>query len=92
MGKQKTNNPSLPSTEKEPLNSEQKTIVEWLKKVRFRKQLFGGVSEQDVWKKIDELNKLYDAALTAERIRYETLIAETKAGDSLLEERTGDES
>ena len=91
MGKQKTNNPSLPSTEKEPLNSEQKTIVEWLKKVRFRKQLFGGVSEQDVWKKIDELNKLYDAALTAERIRYETLIAENKAGNPLLEERTGDE-
>ena len=91
MGKQKTNNPSLPSTEKEPLNSEQKTIVEWLKKVRFRKQLFGGVSEQDVWKKIDELNKLYDAALTAERIRYETLIAENTAGTSLLEERTGDE-
>ena len=82
MGKKKTNNPSLPSTEKAPLNSEQKTIVEWLKKVRFRKQLFGGVSEQDVWKKIDELNKLYDAALAAERIRYETL----------LKERSGDES
>ena len=83
MGKQKVNNPSLPSTEKEPLNSEQQNIVEWLKKVRFRKQLFGGISEQDVWKKIDELNKLYDAALAAERIRYETLIAETKAGASL---------
>ena len=91
MGKQKTNTPSLPSTEKEPLNSEQKTIVEWLKKVRFRKQLFGGVSEQDVWKKIDELNKLYDAALTAERIRYEALLAEYKKGKSQLEERTGDE-
>lgn len=91
MGKKKVNNPSLPSTEKEPLNSEQKNIVEWLKKVRFQKQLFGGISEQDVWKKIDELNKLYDAALTAERIRYETLIAENKAGTSLLEERRGDE-
>ena len=91
MGKQKTNNSSLPSTEKEPLNSEQKTIVEWLKKVRFRKQLFGGVSEQDVWKKIDELNKLYDAALTAERIRYEVLLAEYKTGNSQIEERTGDE-
>ena len=82
MGKNKMNNPSLPSTEKTPINSEQQNIVEWLKKVRFRKQLFGGVSEQDVWKKIDELNKLYDAALAAERIRYE----------ALLEERSGDES
>ena len=82
MGKNKMNNPSLPSTEKTPINSEQQNIVEWLKKVRFRKQLFGGVSEQDVWKKIDELNKLCNAALAAERIRYETL----------LKERSGDES
>lgn len=91
MGKENVNSPSLPSTEKTPINSEQQNIVEWLKKVRFQKQLFGGVSEQDVWKKIDELNKLYDAALAAERIRYETLIAENKAGDSLLKERMGDE-
>lgn len=91
MGKEKVNNSLLPSTEKAPINSEQQNIVEWLKKVGFQKQLLGGVSEQDVWKKIDELNKLYDAALAAERIRYETLIAEIKAGDSLLNERMGDE-
>ena len=91
MGKEKAQNQSLPSTEKAPINSEQQKIVEWLKKVRFQKQLFGGVSEADVWKKIDELNKLYDAALTAERIRYETLLAESKAGNTLPEERVGDE-
>ena len=62
----------MPEQDKPVLNSEQQNIVEWLKKVRFQKQLFGGVSEQDVWKKIDELNKLYEAALAAERIRYET--------------------
>lgn len=91
MGKGKTQNRSLPVTDKEALNSEQQNIVEWLRKVRFQKQLFGGVSEADVWKKIDELNKLYDAALTAERIRYETLLAESKAGNTLPEERMGDE-
>lgn len=91
MGKVKTQTRSLPSTEKAPVNSEQQNIVEWLKKVRFQKQLFGGVSEADVWKKIDELNKLYDAALTAERIRYEALLAESKAGKLLPEERMGDE-
>ncbi|MCI6887996.1 MAG: hypothetical protein MR868_12260 [Lachnospiraceae bacterium] len=90
MGKEKAQNQSLPSTEKAPINSEQQKIVEWLKKVRFRKQLFGGVSEADVWKKIDELNKLYDAALTAERIRYETLLAENKTGILSPEERQGD--
>ena len=91
MAKSKSSTPSIPSTDKPAINSEQQNIIDWLKKVRFRKQLFGGVSEQDVWKKIDELNKLYDAALAAERIRYETLIAETKAGTSLLKERAGDE-
>ncbi|MGN0159315.1 MAG: hypothetical protein ACI39W_09325 [Brotaphodocola sp.] len=91
MGKSKTQHQSHPVTETEPLNSEQKAIVEWLKKVRFQKQLFGGVSEADVWKKIDELNKLYDAALRAERIRYETLLAQNTAGIALPKERVGDE-
>jgi hypothetical protein len=56
------------------LNLEQKRIAEWLAKVRFRKRFFGGVSEQDVWQKIEELNALYEAALIAEHIRYDTMI------------------
>lgn len=36
--------------------------------------MFGGVSEKDVWKKIGELNAMYEASLAAERIRYDTLI------------------
>lgn len=53
-------------------------IAEWLEEVRFRKQFFGGVSEQDVWKKINELNVMYEAALNAERVRYDTLIEQYK--------------
>ena len=49
-------------------------IAQWMEKVRFRKKFFGGVSEQDVWKKIEELNKMYEASLEAERVRYDTLI------------------
>lgn len=90
MGKEKQKKPSLSSTEKIPLNSEQQAIVEWLKKVRFKKQPFGGVSESDVWKKIDELNKLYDTALMAERIRYETLLNEKNA-ESIPTEKEGGE-
>lgn len=90
MGKEKQKKPSLSSTEKAPLNSEQQAIVEWLKKVRFKKQPFGGVSEADVWKKIDELNKLYDTALMAERIRYETLLNE-KNTESIPTEKEGGE-
>ena len=51
------------------------SIRQWLKKVRFRKSLFG-VDEADVWKKISELNSLYETALIAERGRYDALLKE----------------
>lgn len=60
----------------EPLNHEQERIQKWLKKVRFKKVFFGGVNEVDLWKKIAELNSLYEAALSAERARYDALLAE----------------
>ena len=58
------------------LSREQKKIAQWLKQVKFRKTLFGGVDERDVWKKIGELNELYNEALVAERARYDALLAE----------------
>ena len=66
-----------------PPEQEEK-IAGFLQKVKFRKQIFGGVSEKDVWTKIRELNDMYRQALLAERIRYDALIAEhdrEKAGD-----------
>lgn len=72
----------------DPLNCEQKRVQKWLKQVRFKRTLFGGVDEADLWKKIGELNSLYEAALSAERARYDALLAERcgsaghgKAGD-----------
>lgn len=56
------------------LNAEQRRIAGWLKKLRFKRQLIGGVSERDVWKRLDELNSLYDQALHAERARYDALL------------------
>lgn len=58
-----------------PLNEEQRELLEWLRGVKFRKVTFGGVSEEDVWKKISELNARYDAALRAERARYDALLS-----------------
>ena len=66
--------------EAEVLNQEQLQIINWLKEVRFRKQLFGGVNEQDVWKKIEKLNEMYEAALKAERIRYDVLLEQQSKG------------
>ena len=50
-------------------------IKEWLDSVSFKKTKFGGVDEADVWKKIDELNSLYEKALIA-------ALAEKNAGDN----------
>ena len=58
-----------------PPEQEEK-IKGFLQKVKFRKRIFGGVSEKDVWTKIRELNDMYRQALLAERIRYDALIAE----------------
>ena len=55
-------------------------IAEWLRKVKFRKQIFGGVSQADVFKKIGELNDMYREAQIAERARYDALLAERSGG------------
>lgn len=60
------------------LNYEHRKIAEWLRKLKFKKRLFGGVSERDVWKKIGELNAMYTSAVEAERVRYDTLLEEYK--------------
>lgn len=63
-----------------PFNHEQERIADWLRRVRFKRVMIGGVSEADVWKKIQELNAMYEAALSAERTRYDTLLAECTPG------------
>ena len=66
-------------------NLEQEKIINWLKIVKFRKRFFGGVDEQDVWRKIQELNEMYEAALKVERIRYDVLLQEqTKKNETNL--------
>ena len=64
----------LPGAEEHCISPEQQAIVQWLKTVKFRKNLLGGVDEIQLWKKLEELYGLYDAALRAERTRYNTLL------------------
>jgi hypothetical protein len=69
--------PNAPAPEPlkpEALIQEQEKIAQWLKEVKFRRKLLGGVNEQEVWKKIEELNKMYADALKAERLRYDVLL------------------
>lgn len=57
-------------------NSTHAEICNWLKNLRFKRRLFGGVDEDDVLKKLAELNTLYEAALLSERARYEALLSQ----------------
>lgn len=43
-------------------------------KMRFRKKLIGGVDEQDVWKKLDDLQKAYRSVYEAQQVRYEAIL------------------
>lgn len=58
------------------LSREQEELLQWFQNVKFRKKLVGGVDEEHLWKKLEELNGLYDAAIRAERVRYDALIRE----------------
>ena len=60
---------SLPETHEEK-------IADFLKQMKFRRKIFGGADEKDVWQKIEQLNELYKQALIAERARYDALLSE----------------
>ena len=69
-------------SEKQIMSAERAEIITWLKSVKFRPRIFGGVDERTVWKRIGELDTLYAKALEAERLRYETLLEEYKKAAS----------
>ena len=55
------------------VNAEHDKLLAWFQTVGFRKKLFGGIDEVYLWRKLEELNRLYESALTAERARYDAL-------------------
>ena len=72
-----------------PVSAELQAVAEWLSKVRFRRQWIGGVDERSVWNRIKELNELYEEALRAERIRYDSLLEEYRKRYGPAEEDQG---
>ena len=72
----------LPGAEGECISREQQEILEWLRKVKFRKKLLGGVDEVQLWKKLEELYGLYANAIRAERARYDALLESSKTSQS----------
>ena len=68
----------LAGAEESCISPEQEAIIQWFRTVKFRKNLLGGVDEAAMWKKLEALYALYEAAIRAERTRYNVLLAEQK--------------
>ncbi len=64
----------LAGAEESCISPEQEAIIQWFRTVKFRKNLLGGVDEAAMWKKLEELYALYEAAICAERTRYNVLL------------------
>ena len=68
--------------EKGFISETHRDIIEWIRKLKFKKKLFGGVDEEQVLKKMEELNSLYEKALLNERARYDALLEKNKGGNA----------
>ena len=68
-------------TESCAVNREHEKMIRWLQTVKFRRVLFGGIDEAQLWKKLEELDRLYEAALREERARYGALLDAQKERD-----------
>ena len=69
--KKATVTPETIADEATPLNHVENQILTWFQTVRFRKITFGGLDEDDLWKKMSDLYDLFHQAISAERARYE---------------------
>lgn len=66
-------------------------IADHLKKLKFKKKLFGGVDQLDVWNKIYQIDKEYQAAMEIQREYYERKISELEASIKKLGDSTESE-
>ena len=54
-------------------------IAGWLKELKFRKKIIGGVDEANVWHKLAELPAQYQSAFDAKAESYQALLDERDA-------------
>lgn len=53
-----------------------KEIAVYIKQMRFRKKLFGGVDESDVWRQLSDLHREYQTAFDAQKEVNKALLKE----------------
>lgn len=54
-------------------------IASMMKEMRFRKKIFGGVDEADVWRQLEKLQSEYRSAFEAQKEQSRALIREREA-------------
>lgn len=67
-------------------------IAELFKTLRFRKQLIGGISEMDVWKKLSKVQEEYRSAYEIQQERYEARLQERDEEIAALREQISKEN
>lgn len=58
------------------MQDQMKPICEKLKAMKFRKKIFGGVDEADVWRQLEGLQQEYEAVYQAQAAYYQALLDE----------------
>lgn len=66
-----------------------KDIAEVFAAMRFRKKLFGGVDERDVWKQLEKLQAEYRSAYESQQHRYFALLEERENTIRSLRQQLG---
>lgn len=66
-------------------------IADLFRTLRFKKALFGGVKEKDVWKQLDKLQKEYRSAYEIQQERYDALLQEKEKEIASLKDRLSQE-
>lgn len=65
-------------------------VEEFLKNLKFRKQVFGGISEVDVMVKIEKLSSLYQETFKDQEIFFKALIDDKEKEIKSLREKLND--
>ena len=66
-------------------------IAGHLKELKFKKKLFGGVDQLDVWNKLYQIDKEYQSAIKIQREYYERKIRELEESINKLGDNTESE-
>ena len=61
-------------------------VALYLKQLRFKKKMFGGIQETDLWRKLEQLHREYLGVFAVQEALYEEQLAQKDARIAKLEE------